>query len=284
MTMMNMNEADLTSVETHFAFGRNWAEFSEKVDETEIGEAERGLRRLIEEKEIVSRSFLDIGCGSGLHALAALRLGAKRVVAFDIDANSVATAKAMLERHASPEAAGNWQVEEKSVFDLLPEKEGRFDVVYSWGVLHHTGDLLRALDSTAACVAPGGLFCFALYRRIWLDCFWRLEKRWYAKAGHEAQARARRCYVGLHSLVFGRREHECVVTNYHGNRGMDYYHDVHDWMGGWPYESISPEEVKQHMQTLRFEPVRKFVLSERFHRHIGLFGSGCDEYVYRRQR
>jgi SAM-dependent methyltransferase len=75
MTMMNMNEADLTSVETHFAFGRNWAEFSEKVDEAEIGEAERGLRRLIEEKEIVSRSFLDIGCGSGLHALAALRLG-----------------------------------------------------------------------------------------------------------------------------------------------------------------------------------------------------------------
>jgi ribosomal protein L11 methylase PrmA len=92
MTVMNMNEADLTRVETHFAFGRNWAEFSEKVDEAEIGEAERGLRRLIEEKEIVSRSFLDIGCGSGLHALAALRLGAKRVVAFDIDADSVATA------------------------------------------------------------------------------------------------------------------------------------------------------------------------------------------------
>jgi 2-polyprenyl-6-hydroxyphenyl methylase/3-demethylubiquinone-9 3-methyltransferase len=98
MTMMNMNEADLTRVETHFACGRNWAEFSEKVDEAEIGEAERGLRRLIEEKEILSRSF-------GLHALAALRLGAKRVVAFDIDADSVATAKAMLERHASPEAA-----------------------------------------------------------------------------------------------------------------------------------------------------------------------------------
>lgn len=275
---------DLTKIETHFAFSKNWAEFSEKVSDAEIAEAERGLRRLIEEKEIADKSFLDIGCGSGLHALVALRLGVKRVVALDIDADSVATARAMLERHAYPKTAGNWQVEEKSVFDLLPEKGGRFDVVYSWGVLHHTGNLFRALDSAAACVAQDGLFCFALYRRTWMDWLWRLEKRWYAKANPEAQARARRCYVALHRFLAGRNKHEHYVANYRGNRGMNYYHDVHDWMGGWPYETISPEEVERHMRTLGFESARKFISGGTLVRNIGLLGSGCDEYVYRRRR
>ena len=281
---MNTNEADLTRVETHFAFGKNWAEFSEKVSEAEIDEAERGLRRLIEEKEIAGGSFLDIGCGSGLHSLAALRLGAKRVLAIDIDADSVATTMTMLERHASPQnQQQTCDVEVKSVFDILPEKEGRFDVVYSWGVLHHTGDLARALDCAAACVAPDGLFCFALYRRTWLDCFWRMEKRWYAMAKPEAQARARRGYVALHRLLVGRKEHERRVASYHGSRGMDYYHDVHDWMGGWPYESISPEEVERHMRSLGFEAERMFVSKSRLIRYIGILGSGNDEYVYRRQ-
>jgi 2-polyprenyl-6-hydroxyphenyl methylase/3-demethylubiquinone-9 3-methyltransferase len=175
-----------------------------------------------------------------------------------------------------------FQVEEKSVFDLLPEREGRFDVIYSWGVLHHTGDLSRALDCAAACVAPGGIFCFALYRRTWFDWFWRLEKRWYAKAKPEAQARARRCYVALHRLRMGRQEHERHVASYRGSRGMNYYHDVHDWLGGWPYETISPEEVEQRMRALGFELVRRFAPRGRLIRPLGLFGSGCDEYVYRR--
>jgi len=277
-----VNETDLTKVETHFAFGKNWAEFAEKVGEAEIGEAERGLQRLIEEKEIIGKSFLDIGCGSGLHALAALRLGARCVEAVDIDADSVATTRAMLERHAPPEATKNWQVEEKSVFDLPAGKKEKFDVVYSWGVLHHTGDLARALDSAAACVTPGGLFCFALYYRTWLDGFWCLEKRWYAKARPEAQARARRYYVALQRLMVGRREHDRGVENYR-SRGMDYYHDVHDWMGGWPYETISPEEVEQRMRALGFESVRKFVVRGKLKRPIGMLGSGCHEYVYRRQ-
>ncbi|MFX8620485.1 50S ribosomal protein L11 methyltransferase, partial [Acinetobacter baumannii] len=42
------------------------------------------------------RSFLDIGCGSGLHALAAMRLGVARVVGVDIDPNSAATARHVL--------------------------------------------------------------------------------------------------------------------------------------------------------------------------------------------
>lgn len=134
-------------------------------------------------------------------------------------------------------------------------------------------------------MAEGGQFVFALYRRIWMDPFWRLEKRWYAKASPKSQARARALYVALFRLgllATGRRFADYVAA-YGQRRGMDFHHDVHDWMGGWPYESILPREVASMMSELGFARVREFtargLLGER---RVGLFGSGCDEYVYRR--
>lgn len=272
---------DLTHPEAHFAFGKNWAAYAEKITEVEIAEAERGLQRLLGER-LKGLRFLDVGCGSGLHSLAALRLGAREVVAIDIDADSVATTRAVLKRW-SPTPA--WRVARQSVFDLARERMGCFDVVYSWGVLHHTGDMLRALQQAAAMVGEGGVFAFALYRRIWMDRFWRIEKRWYARASPKAQARARAIYRLLFRLglaVTGRRFSE-YVSRYRSNRGMDFDHDVHDWLGGWPYESISPHEVETQMRALGFSPERVIVRKGRFFKcDPGFFGSGCDEYVYRR--
>lgn len=272
---------DLIRAESHFAFGKNWAAYAEKITQAEIVEAERGLQRLLGER-LEGLRFLDIGCGSGLHALAALRLGAREVVAVDIDADSVATTQAVLSRWAP---AANFQVEQQSVFELTPEKLGRFDVVYSWGVLHHTGDMRRAMRQAAALVGEGGRFAFALYRRIWMDWFWRREKRWYAHASAHAQARARAFYRLLFrlGLAVTGRSFERYVAQYRSNRGMDFEHDVHDWLGGWPYESVSPAEVEQEMRALGFVPERVFARKGRlFGRDPGFFGSGCDEYVYRR--
>ena len=271
---------DLTRAETHFAFGRNWASYAEGVSEAEIEKAVADLSRLV--GALDGKRFLDIGCGSGLHALAALRLGASEVMAVDIDDNSVGTSEAVLRRFA---AKSNWRVEKVSVFDLDPDVHGQYDVVYSWGVLHHTGDMNRAIHQAAGMTAPGGSFAFALYRRIWMDFFWQREKRWYAKALPRAQARARAIYIGLFRmrLYLTRRRFSDYVESYRGNRGMDFYHDVHDWMGGWPYESVLPSEVEELMRPLSFEPERSFVRKGRlFGRDIGMFGSGCDEYVYRR--
>jgi 2-polyprenyl-6-hydroxyphenyl methylase/3-demethylubiquinone-9 3-methyltransferase len=179
-----------------------------------------------------------------------------------------------------------WSVMEASVFELPQQSLGLFDVVYSWGVLHHTGDMYRALRSAAGLVAAGGQFIFALYRRTHLCWFWKLEKRWYAHAGEIAQARTRALYVGLfrftRPLVAFIRPgvhgtFDSYVAEYRQNRGMDFYHDVHDWLGGWPYESISPAETDRFMQQLGLRRVRAFVHQGR---STGLFGSGCDEYVY----
>lgn len=148
---------DLTSVDTHFAFGKNWAAYAEKVTAAEIAEAERGLIRLLGSERLDGERFLDIGCGSGLHSLAALRLGAREVVAVDLDPDSVATTQALLDRHAPRGAV--FRVEAVSVFDLRPEAMGTFDTVYSWGVLHHTGDMERAIRCAAAMVGTEGRAC-----------------------------------------------------------------------------------------------------------------------------
>ena len=277
-----VTKEDMTRQETHFAFGENWASYAQKITRAEIDEAVRGLSLLLGGERLEGKRFLDIGSGSGLHALAAFELGAAEAVALDLDPNSVATTQAVLALHAPGKP---YQVAQESVFDLTPDQYGTFDVVYSWGVLHHTGDMLRAIRTAAGLVREDGQFVFALYRRVWMDWFWRLEKRWYAKASPASQAHARAVYVALFRLglrVTGRRFAH-YVANYRERRGMDFHHDVHDWMGGWPYESILPREVALLMNELGFVRVREFCARGLLGgRRVGLFGSGCDEYVYRR--
>lgn len=268
--------SDLTKLDTHFAFGRNWASYAESITEVEITEAVAGLRRLLGGVDLAGLKFLDIGCGSGIHSLAALRLGAAEVVAIDFDPDSVATTRAVLERHAP---SARHRVEQASVLDLQTATMKAFDVVYSWGVLHHTGDMKGAIRAAARMVAPGGQFVFALYRRTWCCPLWKQEKRWYSHASENAQRRARAVYRFFFRLKFwstGRSFKDYVAT-YKDNRGMDFEHDVHDWMGGYPYESISPAIVDGFISDLGFRKVRAFAVDTR---PMGMFGSGCDEYVY----
>lgn len=272
-----MSQSDLKQVESHFAFGENWADFAERLDEAAIAEAEKGLLKLIDRDAIKGASFLDIGCGSGLHALAALQLGAARVLATDIDPASVVTTKAVLTRFAPGK---EWAVKEISVFDLDPQVFGQFEIVYSWGVLHHTGDLDRAIANAARMVAHDGLLPIALYRRTTLDPFWVWEKRWYMGAGPGTQARARATYrYALRAgLLASGRSYRKYVRNYKSRRGMSLEHDIHDWLGGYPYEPIGGAELEMRMQDLGFALVK----SNARPASIGLLGSGCDEFVYRR--
>jgi SAM-dependent methyltransferase len=276
-----MNDAvDLLQQEAHFAFGKNWASYANLVTEAEIADAVAGLRRLAG-GDLQGKRFLDIGCGSGLHALAALRLGANDVLAVDIDPDSVATTRRVLELHASGQP---WRVTQKSIFDTDAAAIGHFDVVYSWGVLHHTGDMYGALRRAAALVAPNGQFVFALYRHTRLCWFWKREKRWYAKAGERAQRRARLMFTAAFRVIYPiahRASFRSYVKSYAArNRGMEFHHDVHDWMGGWPYESISPQQVEALMTELGLSRVRAFA---RPGTPLGLFGSGCDEFAYARR-
>ena len=266
----------LTDRSTHFEFGENWHEYAKTVDQARLESSIIGLKKLIPEG-LAGKTVLDIGCGSGLHAAAAFALDAISVTAIDIDENSTATTEQLLSRFA-PEKT--WTVRTASVFDLNPEETGTFDVVYSWGVLHHTGDMWRAIEHAATLVKPGGLFVIAIYAKTPLCEFWRKEKRFYSRAPKFVQALLRLAYMTAflgYLPVTGYRPIQ-FVRNHKESRGMNFSTNVHDWLGGYPYESATVAEVQAALARLNLREVRTFGV----HSEHGIWGSGCSEYVYRR--
>lgn len=275
---MMFGKGELRSVESHFKFGENWRSFVDTLSERNIEEAERGLSRLFP-RGLQGHRFLDIGCGSGLHMLAAQRLGAAEIVGIDLDGVSVQTAQALLSAHAS---GRTWSVNVGSVFDLDPNQDGVFDVVYSWGVLHHTGDMWSAIHKAAAMVVPDGYLALALYRRTPLCRLWKAEKKIYATSPRFIQMIVRGLYKTFYRcglIATGRNPTE-YIRNYVSARGMDWSHDVHDWLGGYPYESVLPPELIAFLQTFGFSIERVF---EHPAALMGILGSHCDEFVARRQ-
>ncbi|MBT2364574.1 class I SAM-dependent methyltransferase [Streptomyces sp. ISL-10] len=260
-----------------FAFGRNWQNFSRLVDEDRIAAAQESLVSALAIDDLQGRTFVDIGCGSGLFSLAAVRLGA-RVHSFDYDPDAVATTIRLRERYA-PDS--DWQVEQGSVLDTsLVSCLGRFDVVYSWGVLHHTGGLWEALDTACRMVAPGGLLYVSVYNDQGLQSrVWRRIKRKYNSSGPLTQSLLvtgsgmfltvpERALAVARSVTSGRAP---VNGQARRARGMSARYDLVDWVGGYPFEVATPEEV--------FRVGRHHGLELR-HLKTCRGGLGCNEYVF----
>lgn len=273
-----MSHERLTQLESHFAFGENWADFSSTIDDRAIAQATADLQRLLPEGELAGKSFLDIGSGSGLSSLAAIRSGASAVTALDIDPNSVATTEATLSRFAP---GTRWTARQQSVFALSPESAGTFDVVYSWGVLHHTGDMWRAIRAAAELVNPGGCLVLAIYAKSPVCPAWKVEKRLYTALPRWLQPVIRWPFTAayLAGIAATGRSPLDYVRNYRSNRGMSFHHDIHDWLGGYPYESASPDEILAFLAPLGFVPRRTFTKPAPA---AGLFGCPCDEFVLER--
>jgi len=262
-----------------FAFGRNWQQLLRVIDEERINHAETSLARMLRLHQLNGLRFLDIGCGSGLSSLAARRLGAV-VHAFDFDAQSVACAIELRRRYGFDDSA--WTIEEGSVLDpSYIARLGTFDIVYSWGVLHHTGRMWDALATTCSAVAPNGRLFIAVYNDLGTSTArWRWIKRTYnqlpaslkplftlaAIAPAEFKALLRAC-VKLRPSEYLRS-----WTAYN-ERGMHRWRDIVDWVGGYPYEVATPEQVFDFCQA------RGFTLLSM---HCGGVGLGCNEFVFQR--
>lgn len=265
---------NLLSAESHFEFGENWTDFLSVVSEEHKANAVSGMQKLFPNGELQSASFLDIGCGSGLHSLAAARLGAASIYSTDIDRNSVSATRRAL---GEVEGKTSWKAETISVFDLPP---GQFDVVYSWGVLHHTGDMWGAIHAASKQVKPGGLFAIAIYAKTPLCWAWRIEKLLYARSPDWLRAPWRWTFSAFSLLAMwaagGARP--SVRLREKRERGMTFTHDLHDWLGGYPYESATSSEVSEFVTRKGFTVERTFPKRPTH----GLLGSGCSEYVFRR--
>ncbi len=273
---MPNNESLKTDVSTHFEFGENWEAYSETIDSEKIHEAEIALQNLISAEDIVGRSFLDIGCGSGVHSLAALNLGAASITAIDIDPRSVATAQSTLAKYAP---TGGFICKVGNVFSPPFENDERFDIVYSWGVLHHTGDMWKAIEKAIDLVSPGGKLVIAIYLKTRFCTFWKTEKRIFTSLPKLLRWPIVWLYSALYfvRILATGRNPISHIANYKKNRGMSWYRDRIDWLGGYPYESASPEEI------IDFVDMRGGKLEKALggaNTGIGLWGTRCAEYVF----
>jgi 2-polyprenyl-6-hydroxyphenyl methylase/3-demethylubiquinone-9 3-methyltransferase len=263
-----------------FAFGENWQRFQKYLTEERIVEAEKSLCSMLEVDDLRGKSFLDIGCGSGLFSLAAMRLGAELVHSFDFDPQSVACAQELKRRYY--DSAPNWRIQQGSVLNSgFLSTLGQFDVVYSWGVLHHTGNMWQALENTVPLVGGRGKLFIALYNdQDVLSTAWKAVKERYNRglAWRVVIIPTFGTCLAVASFIkdvlFLRRSPLSRYREYKQVRGMAYTTDLLDWLGGYPFEVAKPDAIFNFFRARRFELVKL--------RTVGL-GLGNNEFVFARQ-
>jgi SAM-dependent methyltransferase len=250
--------------ESRFEFGKNWLRFLARTGEARIQGSVECLRRLV--GDIEGKTFLDIGSGSGLGSLSAVRLGASRVFSFDYDPRSVACSKEMKRRFA-PDA--NWTVEQGSALDESYLRSlGTFDIVYSWGVLHHTGDMWKALD--LATIPVKDKLVISIYNDQGLQSrAWKAIKWLYVSVPpiRPLVAVSVFLYAWLPRAVHPGR----LVSDWRNyGRGMSPWHDAVDWAGGYPFEVATPAAISSFYDSRGFKLEGSNITMD----------LGCNEFVF----
>lgn len=232
------------------------------LDDERIAEAEKSLCMMLGVENLRGKSWIDVGSGSGLFSLAAMRLAASRAYSFDYDPQSVACAQELKRRYFP--GAANWIVEQGSVLDSnYLARLGSFDVVYSWGVLHHTGNMWQALENVSAMVRPGGKLFIAIYNDEG-----RRSKAWKAVKQRYSAGLLWRVPIiagfGSYILLKGfikdvfllRKNPMRRFREYKKSRGMSYFIDILDWLGGFPFEVAKAEAIFDFFHARDFELIK----------------------------
>lgn len=263
-----------------FEFGKNWLRFLTTLNEERITAAEESLCSSMNVRDLSGRTFLDLGCGSGLFSLAARRLGAL-VHSLDLDPSSVECARELRRTYFPEDPA--WTVEQGSV--LNPDQLaslGKYDVVYAWGVLHHTGDMHNALANVALPVREGGRLFISIHnRQPRASERWTRVKKFYCSLPRGAQVPFATGMMSLREsrlmlrylLTLRPQKYVRRWTQYSRKRGMSRWHDYVDWLGGYPFEAARPEEIIHCYRELGF-----------YVEHLKTVGggSGCNEFIFRK--
>lgn len=256
-----------------FEFGENWEKFSSRLLPEQLQAAEDSLKEMLQIEDFRGKTFLDAGCGSGIFSLAAVNLGAERTISFDIDAKNIYCTSQLKEKK---HPVRNWEISEGSVLDSgFLRGLGQFDIVYSWGVLHHTGSLWQALDNISSLVRPHGKLFIAIYNdQGVLSIIWKLVKKTYVRLPSPMkQVFAVSIIIPFEvkyfvARVFRRKKSSLAQRK----RGMKWWYDWIDWIGGYPFETAKPEKVIGYLQHKGFVLERVETCGK---------GWGNNEFVFR---
>jgi SAM-dependent methyltransferase len=243
-----------------FSFGRNWKNYVlHSLTEQKLEEAKQSLLSYLPAEEFKDKTFIDIGSGSGIFSLSAARLGCRKVISFDVDPYSVETTNIVKNKFKDLIPNGtDWEIHHASILEEnRPKVLG--DIVYSWGVLHHTGNMWPAIKNAASMVLPGGWFIIAIYNKAPSSNFWLKLKKFYNRTNVIFQGLM---ISLLYAYVIAGRIASAIIDFFKGrkhksiffqDRGMSVYYDVVDWIGGYPYEFATWQELKDFIEPLGFE-------------------------------
>lgn len=269
---------------TKFRFGDNWAEYIENYfSEDRVGQARQSLTEFYGVADFEGKTFVDIGCGSGIFSYAAYQLDAVEILSFDIDDDVIDTTERVRDYAGNPP---NWTVKQGDILDAeFVSNLSEFDLVYSWGVLHHTGSMEEAIKNALNLVAPEGLFYLAVANdgsKAGISSeTWAKIKQLYNRSPSVGKRLLELWYISGFILNYAVKWENPItkIRHYEERRGMAFYPDVKDWLGAIPFEFAPPEEVIDLVTDEReFSVERLRTTSER----ANTSGTGCNEYLFRR--
>ena len=106
-----------------------------------------------------NKRVLEIGCGIATDGIEFAKAGAE-YVGIDISTASIELAKQRFDVYKLPGTIINLDAHTEALFDL-----GKFDLVYSFGVLHHYPNIQHIIDRISKLLDKDGIFKFMVYAR-----------------------------------------------------------------------------------------------------------------------